>query len=43
MTETLSSVVGDVMDPTDLECSLCMRLDLLYSLVQTESFIKLMQ
>lgn len=26
VTETLSSVVGDVMDPTDLECSLCMRL-----------------
>ncbi|XP_045885825.1 LON peptidase N-terminal domain and RING finger protein 3-like [Micropterus dolomieu] len=26
VTETLSTVVGDVMDPTDLECSLCMRL-----------------
>ncbi|XP_044060277.1 LON peptidase N-terminal domain and RING finger protein 3-like [Siniperca chuatsi] len=25
-TDSLSSVVGDVMDPTDLECSLCMRL-----------------
>lgn len=25
-TDSLSSVVGDVLDPTDLECSLCMRL-----------------
>lgn len=30
----LSSALGDILDPADLECSLCMRSELLYCLIQ---------
>lgn len=38
VTDSLSSVVGDILDPTDLECSLCMRSDLLYCLIHASRF-----
>lgn len=34
-TESQSSGFSDIMDPTDLDCSLCMRWDNVYSLINT--------